>query len=207
MHWCFILLAAALIGWETTAASEEAKVEQPIAVIKSFYDGLKSDAKIHDLPEIFSGISDLAPDLRSANAAEYSGLTDVEVIWAFLRAHREAFLFEGIRPEKTLEKARIGYVFFSFSSPETFFDGGFGVEISLPLSKKAKEGVYKQVTFPMQKVESSSGVGYKLDVVSIRINGALLDFSGEFDRRSDLWKLIGLRDGQRQEAANNCECP
>ena len=192
MYQNFLLLAAILIGSGGIVVAENAKIEEPLAVVRTFYEGLDPDVQVHDLPEIFSDVSDLAPDIRSTNVAKYSGLNDLEVVWEFLRANRWAFLFEGINPKKTLDKARIAYLFFGFSSPEAFFDGSFGIEISLPLSKGAKEGIYKQVTLPMQKVKSTNGTEYKINIISIRINGALLDFSGEFDRTSDLWGLLGL---------------
>lgn len=173
--------------------ADNTKIEEPLAVVKTFYEGLDSDTEIHDLPNIFNDLSDLAPDLRSTDTAAYSGLNDLEVAWKFLRTNRKAFLFEGIKPKNIFEKARIAYLFSRFSNPINSIDGSFGVEISLPLSKGAKEGIYKQVTLPMQKIESHNGSEYKINIISIRINGALLDFSGEFDRSSDLWKLLGLK--------------
>jgi len=187
-----LLVGLSLFGIDANAQADNATNREPINVIRFFYEGLNSNSKSNELIDIFTGVSDLAPDLRTTDSTRYSGLSDVGVIWEFLRNNRNIFLFEGINPNEIINKAQISYVFSGFTNPETLFDGRFSVQISLPLAKGGKCGVYKQINFPMLKVQRNESTVYVIDVALMRVNGALLDFSSEFDRTKDLWSMLGL---------------
>jgi hypothetical protein len=51
-------------------------------------------------------------------------------------------------------------------------------------------GVYKEIAFPI--VPDGAPGEYKIEFTGIKVNGVLLDMSGDFKRDYDLWDRLGF---------------
>ncbi|HEY5891932.1 MAG TPA: hypothetical protein VIT91_01760 [Chthoniobacterales bacterium] len=172
----------------------EESIETPEQVLSSFYVHLLSDVTTKELPCLFADPTVFASALKWP---DLKGVTDEAVanqaVWDYFRANRSLFLFDGIEPSQTVKKAGLSYCFVAFPHPATFFDGIFCIELIAPLSKGGgKDGVLKQIRFPLKKNEGPSGPGYLIEASMIAINGAGIDPSKEFDRTESFYRRLGF---------------
>ena len=63
--------------------------------------------------------------------------------------------------------------------------------LSQTLSAGGREGLWKQVTFVLERGDTSNK--YSIAVGATTVNGILLDPVGYFDPSSDLYEILGLR--------------
>jgi len=172
-------------------ATEEIKT--PEQLIAEFYRHLLSEEPTSQLPQIFSEPTTFASALKLPNL---EGVQDkakaTEMVWNYFRENKKLFLFSKLDPLKPIKKARLNYVFMAFQNPATFFDGIFCVELIAPLSEGGKEGVYKQIRFPLEKNTGPTGPRYLIQETAITVNGILIDLTGESNRTGNLYQQLGV---------------
>lgn len=192
MRNAFLLWVLLCISVGTPLPAADRAADSPAELLRLFYAALMSDD------------SQVGPNLFDESAAFFEmSVVEPEAamtakLWRFLRRNREAFLFRGIPPHETVDRARMTYVFTAFSCAATFFDGLFCVGLMAPASPAGKEGVLKEIIFGLQRNPKASGPRYLIDPNGIRINGVNLDPLGKCDRREELYRLIGIKPDQSQ---------
>lgn len=193
--WVRVALSWLITFMPASSLLAEQRIQTPEQLLVAFYANLLSDKPVEDIPQIFVESTALAPALPGAvsNVAQNSKAATAAV-WKYFRANKSLFLFPAIEAAQTTRKARLSYIFTTFVDATTFFDGAFCVELNAPLSKGGKEGVFKQVLFPLEKNTGPTGPRYLINVTSIRINGVLLDPAMEFDRSGNLYQQLGIAD-------------
>lgn len=180
-------------------AGKELEVETPQQLIALFYENLFSEVPPSKLPELF------AEPKSFASALKYPSIEGVmdeaeasRAVWEYFRMNKRLFSFDGIEESKTVTKGRLNYCFIAFSNPSTFFDGIFCVELTAPLTKGGKDGVFKQIRFPLRKKDNPSGPRFLIEESMISINGVTIDPTHEYERTGNLYQQFGFRSpGER----------
>jgi len=187
----FVLVVVYFCAW---AGAAEIQLETPEQLLEVFYDGLLSDKPLTELPQIFAEPTTFASALKWPNQDGVSDKrTATMAVWEYFRANKKALLFAGIDPSQTVKKCSLGYSFVTFSNSATFFDGIFCVELMAPLTKSGKEGVYKQIRFPLLKNSGMTSPRYLVQESMITINGVIFGPSGDFTRTGNLYDQLGIK--------------
>ena len=169
---------------------DAAKTASPEQTVRIFYEALYSNQPVKDCPKIFYEANVLAGALPTRYQNNGDGSA---AVWAFFRDHKNALGFGGPDPLIRAQRARLGYLFTSYRDGAPFFEGGFSIVAMHTISPGGKEGIWKEVVFPMQK-SGPAGPPYLIDPIGIKINGVVLaTSSSEFSRSDDLWRLLGFR--------------
>ena len=187
-----VLAAMYFCGW---AGAAEVQLETPKQLLEVFYEELLSDKPLAELPQIFAEPTTFASALKRPNQEGVSDKRTATIaVWEYFRANKNALLFVGIDPSQTVKKCSLGYSFIAFSNSATFFDGIFCVELVAPLSKGGKEGVYKQIRFPLLKNSGVTSPRYLIQESMITINGVIFGPSEDFTRTENLYEQLGIKE-------------
>lgn len=173
-------------------AGEE--IETPEQLLMEFYGHLLSEKSTSELPQLFVEPTTFASALTWPNqeGVVKCKAAATKAVWEYLRKNKNLFLFSGTDPLQTVQKTRLNYTFRGFRNAATFFDGLFCVELIAPLSRGGKEGVYKQIRFPLKKNDDPLGPRYLIQESMITINGVILDLPKEFERTGNLYQQLGF---------------
>ena len=177
---------ALVIAVQSSASAQQAAT--PTELLELFYATLTAHQIPAATPDIFH--EDAYTVFLPYGAPLPKDATPERFVWEHLRKFRAALLFAGISPEETVQNARMTYVFTGFPSSETFFHGKFYVELTGAVSPSGKEGVIKQIRFPVDLVTSGGNHRYLMRLPGITVNGICLDWGGEFDRSDDLYQVL-----------------
>lgn len=184
-----------LCALRTLSEAAAPRIDSPTETIAKFYECLLGTApsdktdRLFSEPAVFAALLPGAGQdaLRDPNAA-------TALIWSYFRQHKKIFLFKGIQEGETPRRARLSYCFIGFSDAAAFFDGALFVGLSAPLSMRGREGVFKEIFFPLERNNGPTGPKYLIDPAGIQVNGILLDPSRRYDRRNSLYDQLGFSD-------------
>jgi hypothetical protein len=174
-------------------ANSETQTKTPLQVLNVFYTVLVDDN--HDtLPNIFININFAA---KMITGREYNDIKAKKIVRQYLRQNKALFLFslQNIKPQETINKVNVGFLFSNFIQAEVFYNGRFSITLSAPLDRRADSSVRKIIAFPFECQKSYYGRRYLIDITAITINGfSILPFvKKERYRACDLYKDLGFK--------------
>lgn len=187
----FFVLIFSLILTSTSFANETGQISSPEELIRVFYSTLASDKDVSKYPEIFFNPASFA-SVISEKYKKNKELSDSEVIWTFLKENQKLFLFQNLPPDKTLDLIRISYLFSNFPSNKLIFDGKLSVVLIGTMSKKGKDGIMKEITFPLEKTSGFAQHKYLINLDATRINGAYIEPNYSEFRRGEMFQMLGF---------------
>ncbi len=192
--------ALVLFGFVCQAlGQDDAQVETPEAFLKIFYDNLLGDFPVTKCPEIFVNPESIAIDLPGPRKGSLKNkMSPSALIWEYLRDNKQLFLFSNMNPKETLQKAHVYYLFTGFPRGGNFFEGSLSIVLAAPLSKNGREGVLKEIVFPLEKQENSYVRRYLLRMMTVRVNGVFLDPWSRFDRSGNLYLQLGFPQKEKK---------
>jgi hypothetical protein len=166
------------------------KVNAGMRLIEEFYMSLLTNNPIEQCPAIF------APDSLGVAPDRQQEKMNLCRKWEFLRENKKIFLTEPFEnnefylPQDFFRKSR---KVISFTNPTQgdYTSGHLYITLLSTVTSGCKDGVFKEISFPIAPVEGTDG--YKIEFFLIKINGALLDPYGEFQRDYDLWVRLGFK--------------
>lgn len=174
------------------------RILTPERLLAVFYENLLSDKLPEEKPQIFAEPTTIASMLPGSKGDVTTNMhVATSAVWKYFQDNKHVFLFPTYEPAQTMKKAHVGYYFTAFPSTATFFDGIFYIVLSAPLSKGGREGVAKEIYFPLERNDGPTGPRYLINVNSILVNGALLDPLKEFDRSGNLYQQLGIAPGAK----------
>ena len=185
-----LLVGVAAFGGDDSPAMDS-KVQAGLMLVEQFYNILLSDTPEDECPDIFA--EPLGPQ-RPAN--EWRKI--VTERWRFLRMNRSLFLTERYetgefyRPTDFYSKSRKMVSFFNPPAGKPYTEGLLYITLVSTVSRAGADGVYKGIAFPI--VPAGKPGEYRIEFLGIKVNGVLLDMSGDFkrDKDYDLLKRLGF---------------
>lgn len=186
---CLLLVGAVAVAAKEASAKDQ-KVQAGLALVEQFYNVLLTNSPVAECSDVFaSDALDPAPSVQPPK----------EVLverWRFLRMNRSLFLtdrFENsefYRPVDFFSKSRKMISFFNPPEAKPYTEGLLYITLVSTVARVGADGVYKEIAFPIVPAETPGE--YKIEFIGIKVNGVLLDMSGDFERAYDLWNRLGF---------------
>lgn len=127
--------------------------------------------------------------------------------WKYLRENKYLFITERyymgkfFEPKDFFLKARKQVSFFNIKDSAGFEKSQMFITLVSTVSTDGKDGVYKQVSFPISFDKTSNK--YKIQFLGITVNGILIDPYGEFVRDYELFDKLGFSSHTRKRVLDN----
>lgn len=178
--------------------ADSRRAETPLDLIQIFYDDLLSNKDVSECADVFVDSKSYALDIREKPKQGEGVLSDTALIWKYLRQNKNLFLFSHISPAQTLQSAKIGYLFVPYkfnNKTSLFFDGNMSIIIFAPLSEMGKDGIMKEIMFPIMRGNGADRHRYLLNLSAIRINGIYLIYLDplfELKKVKNLIEMLGF---------------
>jgi hypothetical protein len=189
----FFSILILLLLTQAASYGEVSRTGTPEDLINLFYEYLLAEIPPMQCPEIFYEPETFVAAIpEKFKAQQNSKLSDTAIIWEYLRQNKQLFLFSYITPAETTQRTRLNYLFSAFPKGSIFFEGRLSVVLIAPLSKNGKEGIIKEIAFPLERNDISFQNRYLLNLISLKVNGILLDPAALHDRTGDLYQQLGF---------------
>jgi len=188
----FLILLFLLVSFHSVN-SDNSNNNQIVAhgfkLIESFYKYLLSDRLPEKNTNLFHGIYSSSP--------ERNLLQEEIFLWKYFRDNQSLFLTDRYKSGKyynekdfySKSKKMISYFNPPKGKPVT--DGLLYITLVSTTAKSGSDGVYKEIAFPIVLDEDTNS--YKIEWISIKVNGVHIDPYSSFKRNFELFKRLGFK--------------
>jgi hypothetical protein len=184
-----LLVGSVAVGSEKAPAMDQ-NVQAGLVLVEQFYNALLTNSPVDECPDIF------ASDALDPDPSVQAPKDVLSERWRFLRVNRSLFLADSFengkfyRPTDFFGKSRKMISFFNSPPARHYTEGLLYITLVSTVARVGADGVYKEIAFPI--VPAGTPGEFRIEFLGIKVNGVLLDMSGEFERAYDLWTRLGF---------------
>jgi hypothetical protein len=196
MLFVILLIQGSVYADENYVSVNIQPLKEGLSLVETFYKHLTSNIPAEKCPQIFTNCySEIGTDPEARKDA-------LKYEWEFIRSKKRLFISDAFlnskfyKPSEFFAGAPKGYYFMNPPDPEHLSEYR-QLYIVLNVSTGELDGIWKQIAFPIDFVESRNE--YAISLLGIKVNGAIIEipykhFTDKWERNFDWFYRMGFRE-------------